>query len=116
VLAPRLHVEQEIVVHNRGAVAQIGHRGVVGEHLGQAGCGEGVRVMAGAVHRDWADHGELAVEGGCDLQVHAWVSGPGGDGGSTGSGGLGGPAGDQLAVPAQDGGRGDEQTEASADR
>ena len=40
----------------------------------------------------------------------------GGDGGSTGSGGLGGPAaGDQLAVPAQDGGRGDEQPEASAD-
>ena len=41
----------------------------------------------------------------------------GGDGGSTGSGRLGGPAaGDQLAVPAQDGGRGDEQPEASAER
>ena len=40
----------------------------------------------------------------------------GGDGRSTGSDGLGGPAaGDELAVPAQDGGRGDEQPEASAD-
>jgi hypothetical protein len=39
----------------------------------------------------------------------------GGDGGSTGSGRLRGPAaGDQLAVPALDGGRGDEQTVASA--
>ena len=37
--------------------------------------------------------------------------------GRPGSGGLGGPAaGDQLAVPAQDGGRGDEQPEASAGR
>jgi len=41
----------------------------------------------------------------------------GGDGRSTGPDGLGGPAaGDELAVPAQDGGRGDEQPEASADR
>ena len=40
----------------------------------------------------------------------------GGDGWSAGSGRLGGPAaGDELAVPAQDGGRGDEQAEASAD-
>src|SRR6185312_14870508 len=40
----------------------------------------------------------------------------GGNGGSTGSGRLGGPAaGDQLAVPAQDGGRRDDQSEASAD-
>ncbi len=41
-----------------------------------------------------------------------------GDGRSAGSGRLGGPAaGDQLAVPAQDGGRGDdEQPEASAGR
>src|SRR4051794_24279384 len=36
-------------------VAQIGHRRVIGESLGQAGCGDGVRVMAGAVHRDRAD-------------------------------------------------------------
>jgi hypothetical protein len=37
-----------------------------------------------------------------------------GDGGSPGSDGLGGPAaGDELAVPAQDGGRGDEQSAAS---
>src|SRR3954451_2869925 len=28
-------------------IAQIGHRGVVGESLGQPGCGEGVRVVAG---------------------------------------------------------------------
>jgi hypothetical protein len=41
----------------------------------------------------------------------------GGDGRSTGPDGLGGAAaGDELAVPAQDGGRGDEQPEASADR
>src|SRR6185312_13378877 len=52
-------------------VAQIGHRGVVGEHLGQPGCGEGVRVVAGAMHRDRADRGKCAVEGGRDLQVHA---------------------------------------------
>ena len=52
-------------------VAQIGQRGVVGEDLGQAGCGEGVRVVAGAVHRDRANRGEVAVEGGRDLQVHA---------------------------------------------
>ena len=40
-----------------------------------------------------------------------------GDGRSTGPDGLSGPAaGDQLAVPAQDGGRGDEQSEASVDR
>ena len=41
---------------------------------------------------------------------------PAGMAGRPGSGGLGGPAaGDQLAVPAQDGGRGDEQPEAAAD-
>jgi hypothetical protein len=40
----------------------------------------------------------------------------GGDGWSTGLGRLSGPAaGDELAVPAQDGGRGDEQPEAAAD-
>src|SRR3954452_7828529 len=58
-------------------VAQIGHRGVVGESLGQPGCFEGVRVVAGALHRDRADRGELAVEGGRDLQVHARISGLG---------------------------------------
>jgi hypothetical protein len=41
----------------------------------------------------------------------------GGDGGSAGWGGFCGPAaGDQLAVPAQDGGRGDQEPAASADR
>jgi hypothetical protein len=41
----------------------------------------------------------------------------GGDGRSTGPAGLGCPAaGDELAVPAQDGGRRDQQGEASADR
>ena len=52
------------------------------------------------------------------------LGGQGGDqfaeasgGGPTGPGGLGGPAaaGDQLAVPAQDRARGDEQPEAAAD-
>src|SRR5215218_10993079 len=60
-------------------VAQIGHRRVAGENLGQPGCGEGVRVVAGAVHRDRADSSKLAVEGGRDLQVHAGVSGLGGE-------------------------------------
>ena len=53
--------------------------GFVGEHLGQPGRGEGVPVVAGAVHRDRTDRGKLAVEGGCDLQVHAGVSGLGGE-------------------------------------
>jgi hypothetical protein len=48
-------------------------------NTGQAGCGEGVRVVAGAVHRDRADRSERAVEGGRDLQLHAEVSGLGGE-------------------------------------
>ena len=53
-------------------VAQIGHRGVAGEHLGQPGRGEGVPVVAGAVHRDRADRGELAVAGGRDYGSGGW--------------------------------------------
>ena len=70
-----------------------------------------------------AEAGEFAVDAAvspCRIlggQAEDQGAEAGGDGGSTGSGGLGGPAaGDQLAVPAQDGGRGDEQPEASADR
>ena len=69
-----------------------------------------------------AEAGEFAVDasvspgGVLGGQAHDQGAQAGGDGGSTGSGGLGGPAaGDELAVPAQDGGRGDEQPEASAD-
>jgi hypothetical protein len=50
-------------------------------------------------------------------QTHDQGAQAGGDGRSTGPDGLGGPAaGDQLAVPAQDGGRCDQLPEASADR
>ena len=68
-----------------------------------------------------AEAGELAVDApvapGRVLGGQADDQGAqaGGDGGSTGPGGLGGPAaGDELAVPAQDRGRGDEQPEAAA--
>ena len=69
-----------------------------------------------------AESGELAVDapvapGGVlcgqaeDQGAHA-----GGDGGSAGSGGLGGPvSGDDLSVPARDGGWRDDQSEAAAD-
>ena len=60
-------------------VAQVGEGGVVGEDVRQAGCGVGVRVVAGAVHGDRADRDEGAVEGGGDLQVHAGVAGLGGE-------------------------------------
>jgi hypothetical protein len=49
-------------------------------------------------------------------QAHGQGTQAGGDGRSSGPDGLGGPAaGDELAVPAQDSGGGDEQPEASAD-
>jgi hypothetical protein len=53
--------------------------------------------------------------------IRSWTSGrlwlTSGDGGSTGQGRPGGPAaGDELAVPAQDCRRRDEQTEAAARR
>ena len=68
-----------------------------------------------------AEAGEFAVDASVSPgrvlggQAHDQGAQAGGDGGSTGPDGLGGPAaGDELAVPAQDGGRGDEQPEASA--
>ena len=70
-----------------------------------------------------AEVGELAVDPPVPPrrilsgQAHDQGAQASGDGRSTGPDGLGGPAaGDQLAVPAQDGGRGDEQSEASAGR
>jgi len=60
-------------------VTQIGEGGMVGEDGRQAGCGVGVRVVAGAVHGDRADRDEGALEGGRDLQVHAGVAGLGGE-------------------------------------
>ena len=67
-----------------------------------------------------AEAGEFAVDasispgGVLGGQAHDQGTQAGGDGWSTGPDGLGGPAaGDQLAVPAQDGGRGDEQPEAA---
>jgi hypothetical protein len=67
-----------------------------------------------------AETGELAMDAAIPprrilgSQAHDQGAQAGGDGRSTGPDGLGGPAaGDQLAVPAQDGGRGDEQPEAS---
>jgi hypothetical protein len=89
-----------------------------------------VRVDAGAV-QDGPDGGgaDLVAEAG-EFAVDASIS-PGGvlgghaddqgaqagrDGWPTGSGRCGCPAvGDKLAVPAQDGGGGDEQPEAAAD-
>ena len=69
-----------------------------------------------------AEAGELAVDasvspgGVLGGQADHQGAQAGGDGGSTGSGRLCGPAaGDELAVPAQDRGRGDEQPEAAAD-
>ena len=69
-----------------------------------------------------AEAGEFAVDasvspgGVLGGQAHDQGAEASGDGGSTGSGRLGGPAaGDELAVPAQDRGRCDEQPEASAD-
>src|SRR3954452_11934007 len=70
-----------------------------------------------------AESGEFAVDASVPPrrilggQAHDQGAQASGDGRSTGPGGLGGPAvGDELAVPAQDGGGGDEQSEASADR
>jgi hypothetical protein len=69
-----------------------------------------------------AESGEFAVDAAippCRIlggQATDQAAESGGDGGSTGSCRLGGPAaGDQLVVPAQDGGGRDEQPEASAD-
>src|SRR4051794_41921862 len=58
-------------------VAQIGHRRVAGENLGQPGCGEGVRVVAGAVRPGPAGPRQLAGEGGRELPGPARGSGPG---------------------------------------
>jgi hypothetical protein len=67
-----------------------------------------------------AEAGEFAVDasispgGVLGGQANDQGAEAGGDGWSAESGRLGGPvAGGQLAVPAQDGGRGDEQPEAS---
>jgi hypothetical protein len=71
-----------------------------------------------------AESGEFAVDAAVSpgrvlrSQAQDQAAEAGGDGGSTESARLAGPAaGDQLAVPAQDGGRGDdEQPEASSGR
>jgi hypothetical protein len=70
-----------------------------------------------------AETGEFAVEASVSPgrvlgdQAEDQGAQAGGDGGSTRSGRLGGPAaGDQLAVPAPDGGRCDQEPESSVDR
>ena len=96
-------------------------------HDGPARRGEGSMPAACRIGPDGggadlvAEAGELAVDpsvspgGILGGQPHDQGAQAGGDGWSTGSDGLRGPAaGEQLAVPAQDRGRGDEQPEAAA--
>jgi hypothetical protein len=85
----------------------------------------GVESMAGRRHKRSSAtavefgtaKGGQAEDGRVAVAYRLRVGFPSGDGRSTGPDRLGGPAaGDQLAVPAQDGGRCDEQLEAAADR
>jgi hypothetical protein len=55
-------------------VAEIGHGRMVGEDLGEAGRGERVGVVSGAVHRPRPDRDQGTVEGRGDLQVDARVA------------------------------------------
>jgi hypothetical protein len=58
-------------------VTQVGRSWQVGEHSGEAGGGEGVGVVAGAVDRDWAYGGQTPSQCGGDLDVHRGISGLG---------------------------------------
>ena len=60
-------------------VAQVGGGREAGEEVFEAGGGEGMGVVPGAVYRVRADGRDAAAEGGGDLQVHAGVAGLAGE-------------------------------------
>jgi hypothetical protein len=62
-----------------GDIAEVGDDVDVGESLGHAGGGEGVRVVPCAVHGLGADGDQAPVEGGGDLGVDAGVAGLAGE-------------------------------------